>query len=475
MPSTHRNSRRTGPALYPGLSLVAVFSLCACAQWSPATAPLPEVPVPEAWTRARTSAATATTPLEVWWSHFDDPMIGRLVSLALTHNTSVQSAQAALLRARAQRDVAAAGLQPRVDGVVSGQHNDSGSTPAGNTFNARFDASWEPDVFGANRSALDASEADARASAANLADVQVSLAAEVAVNYIQLRGTQTRLSIARDNLASQLETQQITEWRVQAGLATSLDAEQARTATAQTRSQIPLFEASAQKSLHALAVLTGSPPGVLDASLADQGRVPQAADDLALSLPADTLRQRPDIRAAEEQVRAAVARVAQADALRYPSFQLSGSLGVRALTLGSLSASGAWVGSLLAGLSLPVFDGGTARAQVRSQQAALQQAHAAYRAAVLAALQDVEDALVALRSDRERLLHLRTAAEAAGNAALLARHRYASGLIDFQVVLETQRTLRTTQDGVAATSADLGADHVRLYKALGGGWTPAGS
>jgi outer membrane protein TolC len=150
-------------------------------------------------------------------------------------------------------------------------------------------------------------------------------------------------------------------------------------------------------------------------------------------------------------------------------------LGVRALTLGSLSASGAWVGSLLAGLSLPVFDGGAAEAQVRAQQAALQQAQVAYRAAVLTALQDVEDALVALRSDRERLVHLRTAAEAAGNAALLARHRYASGLIDFQVVLETQRTLRTTQDGVASTSADLGADHVRLYKALGGGWTPAGS
>ena len=475
MTSTACNALRKEPTLRFGVSLVASLSLCACAQWSPATPALPEVAVPEAWNRAQTSSASTTGPLEIWWSHFDDPMIGQLVGQALNYNTSVQSAQAALQRARAQRDVTAAGLLPRMDGVASAQRSDSGNTPGGSAFNARFDASWEPDVFGANHSALEASEADAQASAASLGDVQVSLAAEVAVNYIQLRGTQARLSIARDNLASQFETQQITEWRVQAGLATSLDSEQARTATAQTRAQIPLFEASVDKSLHALAVLTGSAPGVLDTALAGEGAVPQAADELALSLPADTLRQRPDVRAAEQRVRAAAARVVQADALRYPSFQLSGSLGVRALTLGSLSAGGAWVGSLLAGVSLPLFDGGAAQAQVRAEQAALQQAYAAYRAAVLTALQDVEDALVALRGDRERLVHLRTAAEAAGNAALLARHRYASGLIDFQVVLETQRTLRTTQDGVAATSADLGADHVRLYKALGGGWTHAGS
>lgn len=475
MTCTASHALRSEPVPRFALMLMASLSLYACASWSPPTTALPEFSVPAAWTRAPTATSAAKTSLESWWNNFDDPTIGRLVAQALNHNTSVQSAQAALLRARAQRDMAAAGLQPRVDSFASAQRSDSGNAPGGSALNARFDASWEPDVFGASRSALEASEADAQASAASLGDVQVSLAAEVAVTYIQLRGTQARLSIARDNLASQFETQQITEWRVQAGLATSLDAEQARTATAQTRAQIPQFEATVDKLLHALAVLTGWAPGIPDAALAGEVPVPQVADDLALSLPADALRQRPDVRAAEEQVRAAMARVTQADALRYPSFQLSGSLGVRALTLGSLSAGGAWVGSLLAGVSLPVFDGGAAQAQVRSQQAALQQAHAAYRAAVLTALQDVEDALVALRGDRERLFHLRTAAEAAGNAALLARHRYASGLIDFQVVLETQRTLRATQDGVAATSADLGADHVRLYKALGGGWTHAGS
>jgi outer membrane protein TolC len=142
------------------------------------------------------------------------------------------------------------------------------------------------------------------------------------------------------------------------------------------------------------------------------------------------------------------------------------------MTLGSLTSGASVVTALLASVSLPVFDGGAARAQVRAQEAALDQARLAYRAAMLTALKDVENALVALHGDRDRLQHLQQAADAAGNAALLARERYASGLVDFQVVLETQRTQLNSQDSVASANADLGADHVRLYKALGGGWDP---
>jgi outer membrane protein TolC len=206
--------------------------------------------------------------------------------------------------------------------------------------------------------------------------------------------------------------------------------------------------------------------------LAAAAPVPQAAGDLALRIPAETLRQRPDVRAAELQVTAAVARVAQADAARLPNFTLSGSLGLSALTLGALTNGSAVVGSLLAGVSWPVFDGGAARAQVRAQQAALEQAHAGYQASVFTALKDVEDALVALQGDRERLVRLQNAAQAAGNAALLARQRYSSGLVDFQTVLETQRTQLNTQESVVTVQADLATDHVRLYKALGGGWSP---
>ena len=167
-----------------------------------------------------------------------------------------------------------------------------------------------------------------------------------------------------------------------------------------------------------------------------------------------------------------MARVAQADAALAPNFQLGGSLGLAALTLGTLTSGASVVGALLASVSMPVFDGGALRAQVRAQQAALDQAGAAYDATVLAALQEVEDALVELRGDRQRLQYLRIAAEAAGNAALMARQRYGSGLIDFQTVLDTQRTQLNTQDGVAGANAQLSADHVRLYKALGGGWNP---
>jgi outer membrane protein TolC len=223
---------------------------------------------------------------------------------------------------------------------------------------------------------------------------------------------------------------------------------------------------------HSLAVLCGQAPDALQAQLAAAGQVPQAQDDLALSMPAETLRQRPDVRAAEHQVSAALARVGQADAARYPGFRLSGSLGLSALTVGTLGSSGALVRALLGSVSGPLFDAGAGQAQVRAQQALLEQARMTYQATVLTALKEVEDALVALAGDRERLLHLRNAAEAAANAALMARQRYASGLVDFQTVLETQRSLFSTQDAVATTSTDLSADHVRLYKALGGGWQP---
>jgi multidrug efflux system outer membrane protein len=327
-------------------------------------------------------------------------------------------------------------------------------------------------VFGARRSALNATEADAQAAQASLAGTQVSMAAEVALTYIELRGLQARLTIARNNLASQSETQQITDWRVQAGLASSLDLEQARAASAQTSAQIPALQTSATQAQHSLAVLTGQAPAALQAALSAASPLPQAPPGLALGIPAKTLRQRPDVRAAEQRISAALARVSQADAALYPGLQISGSLGLSALSLGSLASSGTLANALLASISIPLMDGGAARAQVRAQQAALEQTRVAYQATVLSALKDVEDALVALRGDRERLVLLQLAADAAGNAELLARQRYASGLIDFRSVLETQRTLLSTQDSVESTRASLSADHVRLYKALGGGWTP---
>jgi outer membrane protein, multidrug efflux system len=458
----------------PALSVACAALLSACANFAPPSRPaLPDSVVPSTWRDSTTTPVRENaTSLAVWWQRFNDPTLTALVTQALQANTSVMSAQAALRRARAQVDVQQAGLGPRLDASASAQRSQSGNNDAGNRFQAGFDASWEPDVFGGNRSAVRASEADAQASAAGLADVQVSLAAEVASSYINLRGLQARLAIARSNLSTQTETLQITQWRAQAGLVSSLDVEQAVSATEQTRAQIPALQTSVEQALNALAVLTGQAPGTLEAMLESPAPIPAAPPDLALAFPADTLRQRPDVRASELRADAALARVSVADAARYPSFQLSGSLGLSALTLGTLTNGTSVLKSLLAGVSAPLLDGGARKAQVRVQEASLEQARADHRAAVLAALQDVEDALVALRGDRERLARLQASSAAAANAELLARQRYSSGLIDFTTVLGTQRSLLSAQDSVASAQASLVTDHVRLYKALGGGWAP---
>ena len=447
------------------LSAALALLLAGCASGIQSANQSLDVAVPTAWSSATASNGTSAAAISLaqWWQGFDDPLLTDLVVQALQTHTSVRTAQAALLQARAQVDVQNAGLAPRVGASASAQRGKSGGSGSSNSFQAGLDASWEPDVWGGQRSAIAASEADAQAAQANLGAVQVSLAAEVALNYITLRSLQERLAIARSNLASQQETLQISQWRLQAGLVTSLVTEQARASTAQTAAQIPALETSLSQSRHALAVLTGQPPGALESALADARPVPQAAD---------TLRQRPDVRAAEQRVSAAWARVAQADAARYPDFRLSGSLSLRALTLGALSNGASVANALLASVSGSLLDGGAALAQVRVQEASAEQVRLNYQATVLTALTEVEDALVALRGDRERLVQLRIAAEAANNAALLANDRYQSGLIDFQTVLETQRTLLSTQDSVASTRASLSANHVRLYKALGGGWQP---
>ena len=449
-------------------TLAALLSGCASLS-SPLTT-LPATPVPALWSSQTGTTQSTPTPLAQWWQRFNDPQLTALVAQALQANTSIRSAQAALQQSRALRDVKSAGLLPGVSASGSAQRSRSGGNDASNSFRVGLDASWEPDIFGGKRSALNASEADAQAAEATLADVQVSMAAEVALTYIQLRGQQAQLSIARNNLVSQQETLQLTDWRSQAGLLSSLEVEQARTASEQTAAQIPSLEASIGQTRHSLAVLTGQAPDAWAALLTDGRPVPQAATELALDIPAQTLRQRPDVRAAELRISAALARVSAADAARYPSFSISGSLGLNALTLGALGSGASVVSALLGSISVPLFDGGAARAQVRAQEAALEQARGGYQAVVLTALKDVEDALVALQGDRERLVRLQSAAVAAGNAALLAQQRYSSGLIDFQTVLQTQRSLLTAQDSVASTTATISTDHVRLYKALGGGW-----
>lgn len=467
-------------------------SLAGCASLSSLSSPDdPDaaIGIPAGWSSADAAGAGAPVAndasLAAWWKRFDDPRLEQLVADALRANTSIRSALGALRQAQALRDVAAAALLPTLDGSASAQGNRVDGERTGNRFEAGLDASWTIDVSGARRAAVDAAAASAWASEMTLGDTQVQVAAEVALNYILLRAGEARTVIAVANLSSQEETLQITRWREQAGLATALETEQARASVEQGRALLPVLATAIASAQHALDVLTGRPPstgpGPGDMPAAGEDRlqaavaaVPQARDGPTLRIPAQTLRQRADVRSAEYKVAAALAGVGQAQAQRWPSFSIGGSLGLGAATVGALGSGGALLTSLLANVALPVFDGGALRAKVRVQQALLAQAREAYRAAVLGALRQVEDALVALRNDRLRLASLRLAAAAAGNAALLARQRYGSGLVDFQVVLETQRTQFATQDSVAIASADVGSDQVRLYRALGGGWAWAG-
>jgi multidrug efflux system outer membrane protein len=430
------------------------------------------VAIPPAWSVGNKAVTDGNPVLAEWWLRFEDPLLERLVSQALQSNKSLDNATAALRQARALRDVARAALFPLLSAAAAAQRGSdmNGNSNTSNNFSAGLDASWELDIFGVNRSALYVSDALMHASAASLGDVQISVAAEVVLDYITVRDGQARFAIASENLANQEDTLQIAQWRQQAGLSTLLETEQARAETEQTRAQLPLLHTVIEQFSHALAVLTGQPPLALSTELADPAPVPRADSRLALGIPADTLRQRPDVRSAEHQVRAAIARVSQAKAVRAPDFTLGGSLTSSALSVGALGTSASIVKAIVASVAMPLFDGGARRAQVRAQVAALEQAQSAYEASILAALQEVEDALVAIRGDSDRARSLRKAAEAAGNASLMARQRFSSGLTDFQTVLDTQRVQLSTQDALASAVANFSADHVRLYKSLGGGW-----
>lgn len=426
--------------------------------------------IPSKWIADEAVSNTNATSLKEWWMRFDDPLLSNLIQQAMQANTSVNSAKAALQEARALQDVAAAMLSPSIDASASAQRSKSGHDNATNNFGAGLDASWELDVFGKNRSGLLASESTTQATESNLGNIQISISAEVALDYIILRNAQARLAIANKNLSSQLETLQITQWRTQAGLVSSLDVEQARTSAEQTRASIPPLQTTIAQMSHALAVLTAQAPASLLTQLSQESAIPQAPNNLALNIPAETLRQRPDVSAAEYRIAAELHRLDQTDATRLPSFTLSGSLGLNALTLGSLTNGSSIISSILANVAMPLYDAGSIRAKVHAQEAVLEQTRLAYKATVLAALQEVEDALVALRSDLERVSRLKLASEAANNAAIMANQRYQSGLADFQVVLETQRSLLNSQDALSSATADVSSDHIRLYKALGGGW-----
>lgn len=463
------------------LALIAPMCLAGCVAVGPDYKP-PATGAPQEWTSLQPQGQPALTAdqasdLATWWKWLDDPLLGECVETALRANPDVASAQARLRQVRAQRVIAASGLYPSLGASGNARRTNASAESSGrdatiDNYGAALDASWELDVFGGTRRGVEAATADVQASAASLAATQVSLAAEVASNYVDVRLQQALIRIARDNAASQAETLQLTQWREQAGLASVQDVEQARTNLERTRALIPALETSLAQSEHRLDTLLALTPGTLHARLAAPAPPLVVPQRIAVGIPADTLRQRPDVQAAERNLAAQTARVGQAEAALYPSFNLSGSIGVEALSLGNLGNGDAGAWSLLAGITAPIFEGGRLRAQVEAQDAVREQALAAYGKTVLTALEEVENALVALSKNHERELSLNTAVDSARTAETLARERYSAGLIDFQSVLDTDRTVLAVEESLAQNRADGVQALVGLYRSLGGGWSP---
>lgn len=468
-------------SLRPAL-LTAMLGLAGCATTDAAYHP-PRGDVPAQWGSggvpdADAPAAGVDASLGTWWRQFNDPVLDALVAEALQRNLDLRTAQARLREARASRRQAGAGLWPTVDASASvARSRGSEDTGGGRTrelYSAGLDASWEADLFGRLRSGRAAAQATEASVQEQLRNAQVTLVAEIARNYIELRTAQRRLALAESTLAARAEALALAGWRQQAGLVSELDVAQARTELESTKAGLPPLRTAAAGARHRLAVLLALPPVALEARLA-AGEAPAAQPGIALGIPADTLRQRPDVRAAERQLAAQLARLDEAKAARYPSLRLSGSIGWEALTAAGIGNAGALAHSLLAGLSLPLFDGGRLRAAVDVQDARLEQSRLAYEAAVLTALEDVENALVGLAGARERAQQLAQAVASAQSTRSIAEYRYRAGLADFLAVLDSERTLLSLQDQLAQATGALATEQVRLYKALGGGWSPAGA
>ncbi|WP_328585414.1 efflux transporter outer membrane subunit [Croceicoccus estronivorus] len=428
--------------------------------------------IPSHWSA---SAEPGAEDLALWWNKFEDPQLARYVDRALNANLDIVQAAARLRQARAALVQARAGYAPSI-GATAGTREgyDFGDNVIGSrsttSYSADVDASWSMDLFGGTSRAVEASRAELEAAGYDLASVRTAIAAEVALNYIDARSAQASLAIARDTLATQDDNLQIAQWRRQAGLVSSLDVEQARTQRAQTAATIPTLETSFASAANRIAVLMGDAPGTITADLASNATIPQGPDGIAAGIPADTLRQRPDVRAAERTLAAATARIGVAKARLYPSLAINGNIGASALSVGGLAD--AITGSLFGSLSQLLFDGGATAAAVRSQEAGADAAFAAYRQTVLTALEDVENALVSFKATNERREQLVIALDAAETTALLARSQYQSGLTDFRTVLDAERSLLSARDGLSSIQAAHAQALVRLYLALGGGWDP---
>jgi len=418
----------------------------------------------------------STIALGHWWTVLNDPELTALVDETLQNNYDLKSAVAAVRAARAQLGIVRANFGPQLDatGGYTRNKNSEDSYPTSHTeydlYDAGFDASWEIDLFGGTRRSVEAAVAALEAQDAGRADAQVSLAAETAQNYVRLRAGQQRLRVARENLKLQQETFDLLQSRFDSGLSDELALQQARYNLESTRATIPQLETGVEESLNALALLTGVMPGSLHERLNAEGKIPVAADQSVIGIPADLLRRRPDVRRAERELAAQTARIGAATADLYPKFTLTGSIGLESLHADSFGDSGTEFYSFGPGVRWPIFHSGSIRQNIKVQEARQEQALAAYEKTVLSAVQETRDALTGFRNEQQRIQALGNAVKAARTAADRAEDQYKNGLSDFENVLESQRSLLIFEDQLVQSRSSITLNLIQLYKALGGGW-----
>ncbi|HTJ95670.1 MAG TPA: efflux transporter outer membrane subunit [Pararobbsia sp.] len=443
--------------------------------------------------RAPATGTDATPAASQWWVTLRDPELTRLIEQALEHSPTIHAAQARLRESRAglreqQRDALPKGaanaavirlrqpdtaVLPGNSGNSSGSSGSSGGGPL-DIYEAGFDASWEIDLFGGTRRAIEAASAQADATEADLADAHVQLAAEVAQAYIDLRDQQQRLELVRKSAELESQMLDLTRQRRARGVASDLDVERVRTQVETTKSDLLPLDAQITESLDQLALLTGREPGALDAELDPVAPLPTLPETVAIGDPAALMRQRPDIRAAERRLAAQNAQIGEREADWFPKLTLFGDLGFTAADPGHLmrKENFSWVG--IPYLQWNALDFGRVKARVDQANASRDEAQAQYESAVLGALRDADVALSRYGHQRENVYSLRTVESSASHTAALTRQRYQAGVSTALDWLDAERTRYSAEQNRISGDAELIKDYVALHKALGLGWVPAG-
>ena len=440
----------------------------------------PELPVPEHFQRqdAQAGAAKAapTSADGDFWKGFNDPQLSALVEQALAANGDLRVALARYDRANALLGQAQWDRFPTATASAQAgrerlsQDQSYGFPRNHRTFGAGIDVSWELDLFGRVRRDVEAQRAEAKASAHDLAALQVAIAAETAATYVQLRGLQERLRVLRENVDRLRQMQQVVDARLQAGRGTELDGTRAQAQLETTASRLPALEAQIAIAQHRLAVLTGRPPGALVAELEEPKPLPALPSSIDPEAPAKLLRRRPDIAAAEERLHAATARVGVAAADLFPRLSLSGLIGTQAFHSNALFKAGSETNHVLLGIDWSFLDVGRVRARIAAGDADAAGQLAQYQQAVLLALEDAENALVRYARTRSEDEQLERAARDSTRSAELAQLRYRAGKIELFELLGAERDLLGAQDAFADCRTRSAVAAVALYKALAGGW-----